>query len=54
MIVMGQEGMLLNKKRGDLAIRCQREIVYSEGSEALALLPREAVVLHFWRCSRPG
>jgi len=30
------------------------EISHSEGSEALAQLPREAVVPHPWRCSRPG
>jgi len=30
------------------------EILHSEDSEALAELPREAVVPHLWRCSRPG
>jgi len=30
------------------------EILYSEGSEALAELHREAVVPHPWRRSRPG
>jgi len=30
------------------------EILYSEGSEALAQLPREAVAPHPCRCSRPG
>ena len=30
------------------------EILYWEGSEALAQLPREDVVSHPWRCSRPG
>ena len=30
------------------------EILHSEGGEALAQLPREAVVPHPWRHSRPG
>ena len=40
--VTGKGGMALN------------EIFHSEGSKALAHLPREAVVPHPWRRSRPG
>ena len=29
-------------------VRCSAEILYSEGSEALAQLPREAVDAHSW------
>ena len=32
----------------------KKEILHSEGSEALALLPRELWVSHPWRCPRPG
>lgn len=34
--------------------RFRVEILHSEGSGALAQLPREAVVPHTWRCLRLG
>jgi len=37
-----------------MEVRYEEEILYSESGEALAQLPREAVVPHPWRCSRPG
>ena len=45
-------GSKLKEERFRLDVR--GEILSSEGGEALAQLPREAVVPHPWRHSRPG
>ena len=39
------------KTKEEVQVRCQEEILYSEGGEALA---RDLWVPHPWRCSRPG
>jgi len=44
----------LKLKAGRFRLGARKKILHSEGSEALAQLPREAVVPHPWRCSRLG
>jgi len=44
-------GCKLKEEKFRLNVR--RRILYSEGSETLALLPRELWVPHSWRCPRP-
>jgi len=50
MAAVGPRGWLW-KDGGEIWVRCEGEILCSEGGEAVAL--RTAVVPHPWRCPRP-